>query len=137
MTNCKKGKLTELIFTVEAIKREFVVAIPTTDERYDLIIEKNGKLFKIQVKKMHSVQHGKKDRFGTDLVHGKYLQRKGLIKKYGEKYKRNEVDFYALYKEETNSFYIVPFSESLTYFYAGKEENKKSSIYKNAWDLIK
>lgn len=48
--NYTKGQIGQLLVELEAAKKGLVVSRPTTETRYDLIIEDSGKLYRVQVK---------------------------------------------------------------------------------------
>lgn len=50
MDNNKKGLLTELNFELEAVRLGFTVLRPVSTERFDFVLKKKNKYFRIQVK---------------------------------------------------------------------------------------
>ena len=46
----KKGQIAVCEIQRRALEKDVVVCIPTTEQRYDLIIEENNKLYKVQSK---------------------------------------------------------------------------------------
>lgn len=94
----KMGCLAEYKFCVFAMENGFNVSMPLLDSsRYDCIIEKENKLFKVQVK---SYSHKDCDPHNVGL-HCKIGRNGGI-------YTKEEVDFFALWVERDGGFYIVP-----------------------------
>jgi len=98
VNNNQKGCYAEYLFATEAIKNGFNVSMPLLDKsKYDCILEKNGDLFKFQIKYMG------KDRYkhnGTMQIN---------LKRVGERtYNKKDVDFFAIWHEEYNGFFIIP-----------------------------
>ncbi len=105
MNHNQKGCFAEYHFASTAILNGFNVSIPLLDSsQYDCILEKNGKLFKLQVKYLGAdrYKHGKSTQIS--------LKRTGTPT-YDFKY----VDYFALWSEEYKGFFIV------------KNEGQKSS----------
>lgn len=50
MDNNKKGLLTELNFELEAVRLGFTVLRPVSTERFDFVLKKKNKYFRVQVK---------------------------------------------------------------------------------------
>ena len=94
----QKGCFAEYSFATTAIQKGFNVSMPLLDASlYDCILEKNNKLFKIQIKYIG------KDR----RKHGQGFQI--TLKRTGKPYyELNEVDYFAIYYEEADGFFIIP-----------------------------
>jgi len=93
----QKGCFAEYHFATTAIKQGFNVSMPLLDSSmYDCILEKNGKLFKFQVKYLGAERY----------KHGRSIQI--VLKRTGTPtYDSNYVDFFALWSEEFNGFFII------------------------------
>ena len=97
MNGNQKGCFAEYHFATTAIKQGFNVSMPLLDSSmYDCILEKSGKLFKFQVKYLgaNRYKHGR----STQVV----LKRTGHAS-----YDRDFVDYFALWSEEYNGFFII------------------------------
>ena len=97
MNGNQKGCFAEYHFASTAMLNGFKVSIPLLDSsQYDCILEKNGKLFKLQVKYLGAdrYKHGKSTQIS--------LKRTGTPT-YDFKY----VDYFALWSEEYKGFFIV------------------------------
>ena len=96
MNNNQRGCLAEYIFATIAMQNGFNVSMPLLDASpYDAIIEKENKLYKIQIK--HVSKYRKKRRNDIQVV----LRRSDVA------YKLEEVDFFAIYFEEEKGFFVI------------------------------
>ena len=97
MNRNQKGCFAEYHFATTAMLKGFNISFPLLDStKYDCIIEKDGKLFKIQIKYLG------KDRY----KHKRSIQI--TLKRTGTKsYNLNDVDYFALWHEIKNGFYII------------------------------
>ena len=96
MNNNQRGCLAEYIFATIAMQNGFNVSMPLLDASpYDAIIEKENKLYKIQIK--HVSKNRKKRRNDIQVV----LRRSDVA------YKLEEVDFFAIYFEEEKCFFVI------------------------------
>ena len=50
MTTQQRGTLAELKVTIKAIEKGYTVSKPISDARYDLVLDKKGKLLRAQIK---------------------------------------------------------------------------------------
>lgn len=119
------GEIAEQKFTVKAIQNGFKVSRPIGHATaYDFIIEKEGRLFRIQVKSCFS---GAK--FENSYKIG--------ISKSGKVYDKFEFDYYAIYIDELNSFFLIPFNETPGITLRVHEDPAKSKYtkYRNNWDI--
>lgn len=98
MNNNQKGCYAEYLFASTAIKKGFNVSMPLLDKsKYDCIVEKDGDLFKFQIKFVG------KDRYRHDGIMQVNLKRTGA-----RSYDMQDVDFFAIFHEEYNGFFIIP-----------------------------
>ena len=97
MNGNQKGCFAEYHFATTAIQKGYNVCMPLLDSSmYDCILEKNGKLFKIQVKYLGA------DRY----KHGRSIQ--VVLKRTGApNYPKHLVNFFALWSEEFDGFFII------------------------------
>ena len=94
----QKGCFAEYHFASTAIALGYNVSTPLLSASYyDCILEKDGKLFKIQVKYL-----GKDRRKNKNSVQIT-LRRTGL-----PSYEKKYVDYFALWDEANNGFFIIP-----------------------------
>jgi hypothetical protein len=98
VNNNQKGCYAEYLFATTAIQKGFNVSMPLLDKsKYDCVVEKDGDLFKFQIKFMG------KDRYKHDGVMQINLKRVG-----NRSYSLSDVDFFAIWHEEYNGFFIIP-----------------------------
>ena len=93
----QKGCFAEYHFATTAMLHGFNVSVPLLDSsKYDCILEKNGKLWKIQIKFVG------RDRY----MHGDSMQI--TLKRKGKpEYELCNVDYFALWYELDNGFFII------------------------------
>lgn len=97
MNNNQKGCYAEYLFATAAIEKGYNVSMPLLDKsKYDCILEKDGDLFKFQIKFMG------KDRFKHGGIMQINLRRVGA-----RNYNLSDVDFFAIWHEEYNGFFII------------------------------
>jgi len=128
MDNKVIGTIGELAFTMKALTHGFHIATPiNTSSVYDLILD-GGKLHKIQVKTT-SLEEARKNGFSFTLGRGS---------KAKTKYSIGDIDFFALYVQPLDIFYIIPINTVRTIkvrVYPDKLDHKYSK-YKEAWHLF-
>ena len=91
------GCLAEYKFSVKAIQEGFNVSMPLLDSSpYDCIIERDLKLYKIQVKNVSASR-----KFNRDSMHV-------VLRRSTDFYTKDEVDFFAIYFTVLDGFFILP-----------------------------
>lgn len=125
MNDNQKGCYAEYIFCTMAMEQNFNVCMPLLGaSHYDCIVEKKGKLFKIQIKFISKDRtKGRNNRYSEQCV----------LRTSGRYYKKEYVDFFALYHQQLNGFFIIPNIEQKTI------RIRADGIYKenfNNFDLI-
>lgn len=134
----QKGDIAEQAVILKALRMGWEVARPIGDRlSYDLIIDINGKLVKIQVKSAWFDEV--KQNYVVDNRRTKTNRR--VIKR--ENYSSNDFDFAILYIEDLNVFYIMPIEAFLSYgseIHLVEDEKRqrkpKSAAYREAWELL-
>jgi hypothetical protein len=125
------GKLAEMQFCIDAAKRGFNVSIPQSDfTGYDLVIESNSKkLYKIQVKSTRQKSEGR-NCYKVSVARGSQSKKT---------YKKNELDFFAVYIYEINQWYLIPFNvvKSINVRIYPSKPTHVYSQFQEAWHLIK
>jgi hypothetical protein len=97
----RKGLLAELIFVVKATGMGFAVSKPYADtEPYDLIVEENGRLLRIQVKSVFTTA-----RWGYCIAVARIGYHRPMVQSSAR-----EIDFIAAYVVPHDAWYIVPVS---------------------------
>ena len=100
----KKGERTQIIIMAELIKRDKSISLPFGDnQRYDLIIDDNGKLIRAQCKTGWL-------RNGTIVfkTSSTRTNTKGTINR---SYK-GQIDCFLVYCEEINELYLIPIDKA-------------------------
>lgn len=127
------GDLGEISFMLRAKKAGYsVLTAYSSDSKYDCVLEKGGKFFKVQVKST-STTHYYKD----NSRYYKIICSNGCDNK--KKYNKSDVDYFAFFIMELDMFYIIPHCEvkSKTVKLKPDSQNCKYSKYKEAYNLIK
>jgi hypothetical protein len=129
----RKGELAELAFILKAASLGLIVSKPYGDSfPYDLIVEKDGHLLKIQVKSSFGSKHRG---FTVSSVKSGGPCAKG--------YTPTEIDFLAAYIAPHDTWYILPVQaikgfKSLRLYPipSKKKDGGRYEIYREAWYLI-
>ena len=91
------GCLAEYKFSVKAIENGFNVSMPLLDSSpYDCILERDLKLYKIQVKNVSA-----KRKFNGNNIHL-------VLRRSTDFYTKAEVDYFAIYFTVLDGFFIIP-----------------------------
>lgn len=91
------GCLAEYKFSVKAIEEGFNVSMPLLDSSpYDCIIERDLKLYKVQIKNVSPER-----KFNRDSIHL-------VLRRTTDFYTKEEVDFFAIYIMVYEGFFIIP-----------------------------
>jgi len=134
-----KADIAELSVTKELLKRGFNVLQPVGDRLpYDLSIDKNGKLIRLQVKAAWFNEN--KDMYLVDNRRTRTNRREMKRKVYGN----DDFDFAILCILEENIFYIMPietftnYASSIAMIESSKRQRlPRSAEYRERWDLLK
>lgn len=96
MNHNQRGCFAEYKFATRAMEEGFNVSMPLLDSSaYDAIVEKDGELFKIQIK--YVSKDRKKD--------GKNIHIS--LERSGSGYDLKYVDFFAIYLEQEDGFFLI------------------------------
>lgn len=99
MKNKVKGELTEQIVIVELMKKGIICSKPLGDNQvYDLVIELNSKLYKVQIRTCYKINNSLKISFKNNRLNFKKSYSISISKK---------VDFFMGYSYETKKIYII------------------------------
>jgi len=131
-----KADIAESAVITELLKRGFNVLKPIGDRlSYDLAVDVNKKLLRIQVKSAWFY----KGAYKVDARMTK-TNRRRMIRKY---YNENDFDFAIIYIQDLNAFYIMPQSIFSSYKSeislvetAKRQRRPKSSEYRENWNLL-
>lgn len=98
--NLKKGAITELKCQIHLIKNDFVISKPILDNaRYDLLLDYNNKIYRIQIKTSRWDTEGETIIFSCKSQHS--IANGNKIMKYSP----NEIDYFMT--EWDNQFYLI------------------------------
>lgn len=132
----RSGYVAETKVLTELIKRGFTVSIPFGDCRYDLVAERGGRFFRIQVKYINWLT-----KHNTIRLNLHSITRNGR-----RRYRADEVDFFVAYYEPEEKFYVVPFQDvkgriAIQLRRTPPINNQKKKVifatqYENRWDLL-
>jgi hypothetical protein len=91
------GCLAEYKFCVAAMSKGFKISMPLLDSSpYDCILESDFKLYKIQIKHV-----------GLNRFKGRHNSIQVSLRRTNDFYTQAEVDYFAIYFEERNGFFII------------------------------
>lgn len=103
-TSNQKGDLTELYVLTHFMEMGIIVSTPYgQNSRYDMIIDYNNHLYRIQVKTSHSDNNGETFMFYSASSH---ITARGCHK---VTYSKDEIDFFATIWD--NQLYLIPVEE--------------------------
>lgn len=123
----RTGNISELEFLLNASKKGLSVSKPYgDDERYDFIVEFNGKMKRVQVKSVNSTSNSSKSSQVYNVTFN------------GKCYKK-DVEILAIYLIDKNVWYVIP-AKKVTANYAielNPTYNSKYNKYIDAWELLK
>lgn len=131
-----KADIAEAAVVTALLKRGFNVLKPVGDRlAYDLAVDHNGKLLRIQVKSAWSYNGS----FTVDTRRTKTNRRQMLRSRYDE----NDFDFAIVYIDSLNVFYVMPVS-TFTGYKSGislvesekRQRKPQSAEYRERWDLL-
>jgi hypothetical protein len=129
LTSKQKGNIAELECLLAINKYGFKTSIPFGDDcRYDLVVDINNKLYRIQCKKSRALQNSEGFKFNTKSI---------VITTHGvkeSKYTKDEIDFFATVYD--GQCYLVPVDEcgkekSLRFKYPSNGQKKHISLAVN------
>jgi len=112
MNTNNKGQLAVLKIQQRAMEKDFIVSIPTTESVYDLLIENNGKILKIQCK----YGDGKVSKDSEGSVRIEMARKTALTKYKHDTYSSKDIDLVLVY---------VPKIDKILCFGPEQFENKR------------
>lgn len=135
-----KGTIAEYKVAMKLAELDFKVYFPFIDnQEEDLIIKKNSKYFRIQIK---SATKTNDDRFRTSIV-----RKRSIGKNKGKRVRYENIDFFIIYIPVFELFYVIPETASKSVnefnFYPHKIKTMIRpdiydwDFYKNKFNLIK
>jgi hypothetical protein len=133
-----KADIAESAVTTELLKRGFRVLQPMGDRlAYDLAVDLQGRLLRIQVKSAWFSAEAKC--YIVDARRTKTNRRRMLRKRYTA----DDFDFAIIYLADLGVFYVIPitvfssYESTVTFIETDKRQRKpKSAEYRERWDLL-
>ena len=126
----RRGEVAEAAFLHKAAALGFSVAKPWGEsDRYDFIVEVNGRLWRVQVKSAHS-----------SALNGYSFAACGNVRK--NRYTPNDIDFIVGYVVPDNAWYVIPiavFAErtAVKVFPSSRRRMSRFEKYREAWDYLR
>lgn len=110
-----KGEYAQMKIQLKAAEKGFAVSVPTTNEKYDLVIDNNSKLLRTQIKYCNRKSSGKKNngRLELRLDGGTHNNRKY--------YTNNDIDLLLVY---------IPCIDKILH-YSSESFHEKKTLYIN------
>jgi hypothetical protein len=125
----RRGEIAEAAFLHKAASLGFSVAKPWGEsDRYDFIVEVNGRCWRVQVKSAH-----------TSALNGYSFHAYGNVRK--NPYTRRDIDFIVGYVVPDDVWYVIPIEAyagitSIKVFPSSKRRMSKFEKYRDAWDYM-
>ena len=126
----RQGEISEQIFATKCfVEYGYMVSQPNGTTDYDLVVDVNGSLKKVQVKS------SKKGNGNINICKGTNAVKSGKQGKYP--YPEESIDFFAIHNIPKNDWYIIPRSatgDTMNLRIALKREGKYTR-YKDNWNF--
>jgi hypothetical protein len=129
-TTKRRGEIAEAAFLHKAASLGFSVAKPWGEsDRYDFIVEVNGRCWRVQVKSAH-----------VSALHGYSFHACGKVRK--NRYTRRDIDFIVGYVVPDDVWYVIPIEAyadktTIKVFPSSKRRMSRFEIYREAWDYLR
>ena len=126
------GLLSEMEFTVKALKMGLNISRPMIQSKYDFISDFNGKILRVQVKSSSVIRTSHKETSCQITVsHGSSNKKN---------YTDNDIDFFVIHLIPVDAWYIIPVNHLLNKKKIIIFPNSSKSKYlqfKENWELLK
>ncbi len=100
----RKGEITESAILARLIQSGYRCLIPWGhDHRYDIAIDDDGKLVRVQCKTARYIEEGGCLEFNTAITYARVGGKPHIRKGY-----KGEADYFGVYSPETGKFYLIP-----------------------------
>ena len=104
----RKGEITESAILARLIQLGYRCLIPWGhDNRYDIAIDDDGKLVRVQCKTARYIEDGGCLEFNTDITYARVGGKPHIRKGY-----RGEADYFGVYSADTGKVYLVPVDDA-------------------------
>ncbi len=130
LTTKRRGEIAEAAFLHKAASLGFSVAKPWGEsDRYDFIVDVNGRCWRVQVKSAH-----------TSALNGYTFHACGNVHK--NRYTRKDIDFIVGYVVPDDAWYVIPIEAyanktTIKVFPSSKRRMSRFEIYREAWDSMR
>lgn len=136
MNTIQRGAIAELVVAAELTKKGCVVSLPLSHgSSYDLIVDINNNLLRIQVKRAYSTNnHGSKALcVETRRILVKHSSKKGSV---ARQYANDSFDFLIACDVDDNNFWIIPLNIVKSYKAQIYLNAARSKEFKNNWTFL-
>lgn len=100
----KKGQITESMVLARLVQLGYQCLIPWGhDHRYDIAIDDNGTLVRIQCKTARYRKAGGSIAFNTDITYARVGGKPHIVKGY-----KGQADYFGVYSPDTGKVYFIP-----------------------------
>ncbi len=100
----RKGEITESVVLARLIQLGYRCLIPWGhDHRYDIAVDDDGKLIRIQCKTAHYIEEWGCLEFNTAITYARVGGKPHITKGY-----KGEADYFGVYASETGKVYLIP-----------------------------
>jgi hypothetical protein len=104
----KKGEITEIMVLAKLIELGYSCLIPWGhDHRYDIAIDLDGKLVRVQCKTARYADESGSLLFNTAITYARVGGKPHIVKGY-----KGEADYFGVYSPETGKIYLVPVEDA-------------------------
>jgi len=135
MNDIQKGAIAELKAAIRAVENGISASVPIVSTLYDLILEKNGKMYRTEVKTLVRHRKGTCGWLQSSVCHEVSHCYK-LVKRTYTYYYDGKVDLFLLYHRQEDVFFVIPADVLAKHKAVGIGKKSKYLKYKEAWNLI-
>ena len=132
----RKGEITESAILARLIQLGYRCLIPWGhDNRYDIAIDDEGKLVRVQCKTARYIEEGGCMAFNTDITYARVGGKPHIRKGY-----KGEADYFGVYSPDTGKVYLVPVddtpsSEATLRLYPAKNNQQKGVRWAQDYEI--
>lgn len=133
----RKGEITESVILAKLVQLGYECLIPWGhDHRYDIAIDDDGKLVRIQCKTAHYIEERGGLEFNTAITYARVGGKPHIRKGY-----QGQADYFGVYSPETGKVYLVPVddvpigSKGLLRLHAAKNNQQKGVKWARDYEI--
>lgn len=133
----RKGEITESVILARLVQLGYECLIPWGhDHRYDIAIDDDGKLVRIQCKTAHYIEERGCLEFNTAITYARVGGKPHIRKGY-----QGQADYFGVYAPETGKVYLVPVddvpigSKGLLRLHATKNNQQKGVKWAQDYEI--